>query len=101
MYILIYDTKLDSEELKDLKRNMYHLSYMDNVSFSCDDSGTMVWAYQNVKQIFGKFNMSLQQFSTNSTVVKELIDEVSDEESGPETKLFGLNWDTLEDTLEN
>ena len=92
--ILILDTENDSEELKKLKCKMYNLAYMDNVGYSSSCERELLYAYNNVKNIFSPYNFDLQQFYTNSSLVQQNIDETPDS-----VNLLGMQWNRLEDTL--
>ena len=113
--ILIMDTGNDSDRLRELKREIYHLTYMDNCSTTSENPSDLLWAYSQINSIFNAYKFEAQQFCTNCPVVDEKIkaaaqecetncDESSaaQEQAGPPSGtvgLFGLQWHNLKDTL--
>lgn len=97
--ILILDTENDSQETRDLKRNLYSLIYMDNGSICANDGQRLRWAYSQLRDIFEPYKFFLQQFVTNDLDLQVDIDKNLPEATPSEVKLFGLNWNRLEDTL--
>lgn len=49
--ILCLDFGEDSPEVIDLKKSIYNLLYMDNCAYSCNDSKSLRWAYDNLNDI--------------------------------------------------
>ena len=95
-FMLIVDTKGDSKKLADLKRSIYHHAYMDNLSVTGDSEEQILWAYNQLNSIFDVYGFSLQQFITNSREVQSILPE---SEHSEETNLFGIIWNTSEDSL--
>ena len=96
--ILNQDTVNDTEEVRNLKRHIYNLAYMDNLAFSSNDLDTIRWAYSVLPSIFSPYKFDLQQFITNDEELQENIDQGND--STPRTvKLLGLLWDRVADTI--
>ncbi|XP_068242385.1 uncharacterized protein [Palaemon carinicauda] len=63
--ILEIDTDMDSKEIKGLKRHIYSLIYMDNGSITSNTAEELLWAFDNLKNIFKPYKFCLQQFVTN------------------------------------
>ena len=93
--ILMLNTLNDVARLRDLKRLIYGLIYMDNGAVTMDSSENLRWAYNELSSIFNPYQFELQQFYTND---RALQSEVSLEDNSV-VGLFGLNWDTTRDTL--
>ncbi|XP_068226421.1 uncharacterized protein [Palaemon carinicauda] len=98
-YILMIDIKNDSLQIRNLKRNIYDLCYMDNCAISFNDPVKLKWAFDNLKQIFEPYGFEVQQFMTNCKSLQSSIDGETGEKSTLVTKLFGLLWNTETDTL--
>ena len=81
----------DHEEFK-IRKQLYNLSYMDNLGFSSSDPEEMVRAYTCSNTIFSEFQFNLQQFATNCPE----LDFIGQGDSV--VKLFGLSWDRTNDT---
>ena len=95
-YILIVDVKEDSCELKRIKRSIYDLAYMDNLSITCDDRENSEYCMNCVEPIFDKYKISLQQYITNDAgLVKTYPQKFVD--SDRVVKLLGIQWDTKDD----
>ena len=77
--------------LKELKHLIYALSYMDNGAYTTDDPDRLVWAFENLEQIFSQYKFSLQQFVSNNMALQSFMDE--NQEPTPEgVKLLGVKW---------
>jgi len=97
-YMLVLQPENDPRKLE-LKKMIYDLFYVDNGAIATDDENFMVWAWSELERIFAPFGFALQQFSTNSSALKSSLQP--EESKFPEvTKLLGLNWNTVNDTLE-
>ena len=98
-YILMYDTRDDSEKLKELKRNLYMLAYVDNIAYSCNNEEDVWFGYKNSIEIFEKFKFPLQKFVTNAIFLQEQCDQDYNVETPVENPFFGIVWDRLEDSF--
>lgn len=64
--ILILNTKEDSSELKNLKSMIYSLCYMDNCSFSCNNSSDLIWSFDQLVNFFSiSFCLAAVRFARN------------------------------------
>ncbi|XP_068245414.1 uncharacterized protein [Palaemon carinicauda] len=97
--ILMIDTDMDSKEIKELKRHIYSLIYMDNGSITSNTAEELQWAFDNLKNIFEPYKFFLQQFVTNDKELQDKIDENESKKTSTEVKLLGMVWNRLDDTL--
>ncbi|XP_068247875.1 uncharacterized protein [Palaemon carinicauda] len=93
------DTDMDSKEIKELKRHIYSLIYMDNGSITSNTKEELQWAFDNLKNIFEPYKFFLQQFVTNDKELQDKIDENESKKTSTEVKLLGMVWNRLDDTL--
>lgn len=98
-YILMVDNEKDSTELKNLKRSIWDLVYMDNGAIACNNFNELKWSYEQLNSIFNPFGFKIQQYITNDLKLAKHIATVTGEEIEPINKLFGLRWDVSDDTL--
>ena len=96
--LLILDVEDDSIDIKDFKREIYDLAYMDNLACSGNDSEKLRWGYSKLKNIFDPYHFGLQQFITNDDCLQKCIDQ-GKEETPSRVNLLGLIWDRSSDTL--
>lgn len=97
--ILMIDTEGDSEQIMELKKLIYSLTYMDNCAITCNDPKELEWAYENLESIFEPYKFQLQQFITNDQNLQRDIDIKREENTPEEVKLLGLIWNRELDTL--
>ena len=97
--ILIIDTDHDDAETKVLKRQIYHLIYVDNGSISCNDPKELVKNFNKLDKIFNPYKFELQQYVTNNTHLQSAIDDKEQVTTEEETKLLGVRWNRLTDNL--
>jgi hypothetical protein len=91
--ILIKECEGDSKKLKEGKKLMYNLSYMDNIAFTTNDNNDLLNLYSKTFAIFSKYKFELQKFATNNIECQKEIDTKFDSTEPNEIKLFGLGWD--------
>ena len=98
--ILCIDAENDEPRLKNLKRLIYALMYVDNgaVSGSTDD---LQYALNNLASIFQPYQFEIQQLVTNDSDLQTQIDSTSDgdEKTKDHVNLLGLTWDRERDKL--
>ena len=98
--LLILDTSCDSDRVKNLKRIIYQLSYMDNCGFVAESTEELVWMFNQVKDIFSAYKFDLQQFVTNDEILRQKIQETEEtKENEAKTKLLGLEFDQISDKI--
>ncbi|XP_066950858.1 uncharacterized protein [Macrobrachium rosenbergii] len=97
--ILVLDVDDDTLEVKNMKKLLYQLFYMDNGAYTCEHSDTLKWAYTMLTDIFAPYRIELQQIVTNDGPLQEVIDSGLDQETLTEVKLLGLKWNRELDTL--
>lgn len=93
--ILIADTANDTHDQRALKEQVYSAVYMDNGSVSFDTSEELLWAYEELPDIFASYKFELQQFYSNVPALRE---KCKQEESV--VSLLGILWNTVEDSLQ-
>lgn len=98
-YILIVDTEFDSLKLKDLKRSIWNLFYVDNGAVVSSDSEYLKWAHLQLISIFSKYKFDIQQCITNNSHLQSVINRGSTEVPDTKVKLLGMKWDTENDVL--
>ncbi|XP_068202978.1 uncharacterized protein [Palaemon carinicauda] len=98
-YILIINSDKDDDKLKECKKLIYSLTYMDNGAYSCDNLDTLQWAYSVLPKVFESFKFSVQQLITNDISLQSRIDKDMKIETPIENKLFGLTWNRISDEI--
>lgn len=96
-HMLVIDTEDDSDKVQSLKKNLYHLLYMDNGGSTSNSESELKWQLEEIPKVFREYKFDIQQVHTNCKEVQSLVKEegVSDKE----IKLLGLNWNKESDTL--
>lgn len=97
--ILILDTDHDDDDLKQLKKQIYGLIYVDNGSISSNSLSDIKDKYSKLDSIFNPYQFKLQQFVTNNVELQNLIDKKENVKTEEETKLFGVKWNRISDKL--
>ena len=97
--ILMIDIEQDSQQMRELKRQIYSLIYMDNASITSNNSEYLKWAFDNLSKIFEPYKFRLQQFVTNDDEIQAAIDQGLKDPTSDEVKLLGLTWNRKKDTL--
>ena len=96
--MLISDAQNDDSDLRNLKRLIYSLMYVDNGGVTANTSEELYWAYKQLNLIFNPYQFYIQQLCTNDLALQESIE--SDAEKAPvATKLFGMMWNRENDTI--
>ena len=93
--MLILDAKDDDEKLRGLKQLVYSLTYMDNCAVSAQSTEELSWAYSLLNGIFNPYKFELQKFFTNDENLQTVVEDGVKEE----VQLFGICWNTKNDTL--
>ena len=96
--ILCIDAGNDDEKLKELKKMIYALIYVDNGA--CTGTPEMIrYAFNNLCKIFAPYKFAVQQITTNCTDIQAEVDESNDEITPKEVNLLGLKWNRETDTI--
>ncbi|XP_066984524.1 uncharacterized protein [Macrobrachium rosenbergii] len=95
-YILILNASDEDPELTEIRKSLYDLSYMDNLSYTSNSEDDLIKALKLATEVFNKYGFELQQFNTNSPNVSKQYQLQSEKDC---EKLFGLYWDTKNDTI--
>ena len=97
--ILMLDTEGDLDKLKELKKLIYSLIYMDNGALTANDSESLHWGFDNLNNIFNPYKFELQQFVANDVMLQEKLDKNLDEVTPDVVKLFGMKWNRITDCI--
>ena len=97
--ILMIDTEKDSAEIRALKKQIYSLIYVDNGACTSNDSLDLKNKFEKLDSIFNPYKFELQQFVTNSIELQTAIDKKEGVNTEIDTKLLGVRWDRISDTL--
>ena len=92
--MLIVDASNDCNDMRTLKQQIYANIYMDNGSVSYESADKLSWAHDRLPDIFSPYQFNLQQFCSNEPTLREKFEQPDDNVS-----LFGLLWNTVNDTL--
>ena len=92
------DTEGVLDKLKELKKLIYSLIYMDNGALTANDSESLHWGFDNLNNIFNLYKFELQQFVTNDVMLQEKLDKNLDEVTPDVVKLFGMKWNRITDS---
>ena len=96
--MLIIDAKNDPDKLRDLKRLLYALFYVDNGAVT-GSKKEVNYAYQQLSTIFASYKFNIQQVYTNHTELQASIDETFQEKTPEVVKVLGLNLHREKDVL--
>ena len=97
--ILMVDSINDSNDLRDIKRSLYNLLYMDNGAISSNTTKDLEELYGKVKDVFAPYQFKLQQFITNSKHLQDIIDDDFVSDTPVINKVLGVEWNRTHDTL--
>lgn len=97
--ILIIDADSDPIDLKELKKNVYNMMYMDNGSATCNSVANLEWIYETLPHIFKPYHFDLQQYICNNDKTQQKIDKDLKCDTPRVTKLLGTLWDRIDDSF--
>ena len=97
--ILMIDSVNDSNDLRDIKRSLSNLLYMDNGAISSNTTKDLEGLYGKVKDVFAPYQFKLQQFITNSKHLQDIIDDDCVCDTPVINKVLGVEWNRAQDTL--
>ena len=97
--ILVFHTDDDDQNTKFWKKLIYDLTYMDNCSFTTNNENELRCLYDKVRAVFSSYKLSLQQFLTNNLALQNEIDNETSESSPDTTKLLGLQYNRMDNTI--
>ena len=97
--ILILETDNDSEEMINLKRNIYQNLYVDNGALCADDSETLNLNFELLSSIFKPYGFSIQQIITNVPLEKQEAELAKVAAGQTDVKVLGMMWDTSADEI--
>ena len=97
--MLILDAEHDEKPLKELKKELFSLFYVDNSSIGANTKEELRWKYEQLSGIFEPYQFYLQQMSTNDTELQSIIDAKCGIETPAKLKMFGMLWDRENDII--
>ena len=97
--MLVVDASEDEGDLKAMKKLVYDLSYMDNCCVTTNDKDKLREYYEMLPKVFNSYKFALQQFVSNDVDLQSQIDAKEDQSTEIETKLLGLRYDRVNDTI--
>ena len=97
--ILILDSIKDDFELRERKKLIFQLSYMDNCAISGETEEDILDSFNSIFGIFNPYKFEIQQYITNDSHLRDKIREIEEISEDPKVKLLGIQWDTVNDTL--
>ena len=89
--ILCLDTCDDPEDLKERKRRLYSLIYMDNGAYT-GTASQIAKVHGELDQIYGPYRFETQQLTTSDAKLQEKIDKDEPESTPDKVKLLGISW---------
>ena len=96
-YILVMDTKSDTQPLKLFKRSLYSHLYMDNGGITSNSQKSLDKFVEWIPEILHPYNFFTQQYNTNSRKVLDKIRALNLESES--TRILGITYNSREDTL--
>ena len=97
--ILIVDTENDDQELRDFKKQLFDLLYMDNGGITGNSEDFMRAAKTKCQDIFKSYKFALQQFAVNFPSLQEEFDKDLNEPTSSKIKLLGVQWNRDKDVI--
>ena len=98
-FMLSKDASEDSMEIRELKKKLLFLTYMDNISYTSSSPSEVKSAYYESISIFKKYCFDLQKFATNCQDLQSEIDANHGTKTAENIKLFGLMYNRINDDL--
>ena len=96
-FILVKNTESDTVKIKELKRSIWDLFYVDNGAITANSSQDLQWAYSQLAGIFAPYQFNIQQCISNNVEMNGILSATEMEKT---VKLFGIKWDTSADALQ-
>jgi len=97
--LLVLDTDHDSDSMRNLKKLMYQLLYVDNGAVCVDSERELKQTYEMLQPIFSKYCFEIQQLHTNCAQLQDHLDAQDGEVLPAEVKLLGIVWNRSEDVI--
>ena len=98
--IVDFDSNLDPELNLYTRKLLYSLLYMDNGALTSDNLNDLKSCQKKLENVYGQYKFNLQQFVTNSVDFQAELDEKCGSDTDCKVKLFGMEWDRVEDTFQ-
>jgi len=98
-HILIEQGHNDDPRMREIKKSIYNLFYMDNGAYSPNDIDDLFFVYSKLEEIFSPFKFEIQQCFTNNQDLQAKIDDEFSCSTEHDAKLLGLKWNRVTDEL--
>ena len=96
--ILCIDIENDSDKLKDSKKLLYTLFYMDNGAFN-GSAEDVKWMFNKLNSIFNPYKFDIQQITSNELSIQNEVDKSNEEITPDQVPLLGIRWNRISDKL--
>ena len=96
--LLILDSEDDDVDMKELKKLIYCLMYMDNGAVTANSSEYLNWAYDQLDSVFQPYQFAVQQVVTNDCDIQSKLDSEG-QETSELVKVFGHTWNRATDSI--
>ena len=73
-YMLIVDTSEDVPGIRDIKKSLYDLAFMDNISYTSNSSDAVIRGIGVAQDTFSDYKFELQLFACNDSSVRNYLD---------------------------
>ncbi len=90
---------LENQKFNELKKLIYHGSYVDNLFVGCDTLALLKYTHDNAVSLFNTNQFLLQQFVTNHAFYQDELDLHYNEETPNIVKILGMLWKRDSDTI--
>ena len=97
--LLVVDSENDENYLKHVKRLIYHLIYVDNGAYTCNDRNELFSMIDVLPMIFNPYQFDIQQLVCNSVELQDQIDREYECNTDDEVKLLGSMYNRVNDKL--
>ena len=97
--VLIIDSASDDENVKNMKKLVYDLTYMDNGCITANSLDELGECENMVEHFFEPYQFHLQQFVSNDPTLQKELDEKYQTETPKQVKLLGLRYDREDDVI--
>ena len=99
LYHILVREPSENIRIKNLKRLIYSLMYMDNGAITAENIENLKWAFGKLAGLFTPFKFQIQQLVTNDSKLQDEIDDQYGTETPVDNKLLGLCWNRNSDEI--
>ncbi len=103
-FLMNEETNMESlpcaeKNLIDLKKLIFHGSYVDNLFVPCDSLDYLNYVHDESVKLFERNKFPLQQWTTNHISFQAHLDTIYGENTDQYSKILGMIWDIKHDEL--